>query len=199
MYTKSSDRSEPSEEGEWPTRDRLVDSYRLFIDGEWVEPEGGRYDDISPATEATIAPAPDASTGHVDAAIGAARRAFDYGPWGSATAEERARCLNQLGTRCSSMPMTSRAVPGEWGCIGERAMFQIDGPAFMALHAGELAAEPTEEPLDAYGAAGKAVLRHEPLGVVSILTPWNFPHTLNVMKLAARSPAATRWCSSRRR
>ena len=53
----------------------------------------------------------------------------------------------------------------------------------MALHAGELAAQLADEPIDAYGAAGTTLLRHEPLGVVSVLTPWNFPHSLNVMKV----------------
>lgn len=35
------------------------------------------------------------------------------------------------------------------------------------------------------GAAGTTLLRYEPLGVVAAMTPWNFPHTLNVMKLGA--------------
>jgi len=48
-----------------------------------------------------------------------------------------------------------------------------------------LATHPVEEAIDAFGAAGKTLLRYEPLGVVSILTPWNFPHTLNVMKVCA--------------
>jgi acyl-CoA reductase-like NAD-dependent aldehyde dehydrogenase len=53
----------------------LLDSYSLYIDGRWVDPESGRYDDISPATEAAIAKAPNASLADVDAAISAARRA----------------------------------------------------------------------------------------------------------------------------
>ena len=57
----------------------LLDSYSLYIDGRWVDPENGRYDDISPATEATIAKAPNASLVDVEAAISAARRAFDSG------------------------------------------------------------------------------------------------------------------------
>ena len=60
----------------------LVDTYRLYIDGRWIEPEGGRYDDVDPATEKTIATAPDASVAQVSEAIAAARRAFDSGPWG---------------------------------------------------------------------------------------------------------------------
>ena len=53
----------------------------------------------------------------------------------------------------------------------------------MALHAGELAAQLTDEPIDAYGAAGTTLLAPRALGVVSVLTPWNFPHSLNVMKV----------------
>ncbi|MGA9678742.1 MAG: aldehyde dehydrogenase, partial [Mycobacterium sp.] len=56
------------------SRPALVDTYQLYIDGRWVEPEDGRYDDVSPATETVIASAPDASVGQVGAAIAAARR-----------------------------------------------------------------------------------------------------------------------------
>ena len=68
---------------------RLVDDYSLYIGGRWIEPREGRYDDISPSTEETIASAPEAGADDVDAAIGAARRAFDEGPWSAATPEER--------------------------------------------------------------------------------------------------------------
>ena len=54
---------------------RLVDDYSLYIGGRWIEPRAGRYDDVSPSTEETIASAPEAGADDVDAAIGAARRA----------------------------------------------------------------------------------------------------------------------------
>ena len=163
----------------------LLDSYALYIDGQWVEPESGRYDDISPATEAAIAQAPDASLADVDAAIAAARRAFDSGPWASVAPEERARCLNQLGNALMEHADEFFALSqAEWGCTANERMIQIDGPAFMALNAAELAAQLTDEPINAFGGAGTTLLRHEPLGVVSILTPWNFPHSLNVMKVS---------------
>ena len=163
----------------------LVDTYSLYIDGRWVEPKTGRYDDISPATEATIAQAPDAGPDDVDAAIAAARRAFDNGPWGSATPDERARCLNQLGDALMRHADEFFALSqAEWGCTANERLIQVDSPGFMALHAGELAAQLADEPIDALGAAGTTLLRYEPLGVVSILTPWNFPHSLNVMKVS---------------
>jgi aldehyde dehydrogenase (NAD+) len=163
----------------------LLDTYSLYINGQWVDPESGRYDDISPATEATIAKAPDASLADVDAAISAARRAFDSGPWANVTTEERARCLNQLGTALMQHSDELFAMSqAEWGCTTNERLIQIDGPAFMALNAAELAVQLNDEPINAFGAAGTTLLRHEPLGVVSILTPWNFPHSLNVMKVS---------------
>ena len=99
--------------------------------------------------------------------------------------EERARCLNQLGNALLEHADDFFALSQvEWGCTANERLIQIDGPAFMALHAGELAAQLADEPIDAYGAAGTTLLRHEPLGVVSVLTPWNFPHSLNVMKVS---------------
>jgi aldehyde dehydrogenase (NAD+) len=163
----------------------LLDTYSLYIDGRWVQPGNGRYDDISPATEATIAQAPDASVADVKAAISVARRAFDSGPWAQAAPEERARCLNQLGNALLQHADDFFALSqAEWGCVANERLIQIDGAAFMALHAGELAAQLIDEPISAFGAAGTTLLRHEPLGVVSILTPWNFPHSLNVMKVS---------------
>ncbi len=71
------------------------------------------------------------------------------------------------------------------GLHGQRAGDPRRGTGVLGLNAAELATHPVEEQIDAYGAAGTTLLRYEPLGVVSILTPWNFPHTLNVMKVCA--------------
>jgi aldehyde dehydrogenase (NAD+) len=163
----------------------LVDTYPLYIDGRWVDPDSGRYDDISPATGERITTAPDAGPTQVEAAIAAARRAFDTGPWAAATPDERAHCLNQLGdallNRADDFFGLSQL---EWGCIANERLIQIDGASFMAMHAGALATQLTDQRIEARGAAGATLLRHEPLGVVSILTPWNFPHSLNVMKVS---------------
>src|SRR6202045_2775827 len=164
----------------------LIDSYPVFIDGQWIEPENGRYDDICPATEALLPSAPDPSLGQVDSAIAAARAAFDAGTWADAGPEQRAGWLNQLGEALlAHADAFYELAQLEWGCTGNERVIHVEGPAFSALQAAELATHPVEEQIDAYGAAGTALLRYEPLGVVSILTPWNFPHTLNVMKVCA--------------
>ena len=165
------------------SRPALVDTYQLYIDGRWVEPEDGRYDDVSPATETVIASAPDASVGQVGAAIAAARRAFDDGPWATMSGQDRAGCLNQLGEALMKHADDFYALSQvEWGCIGNERMMQVDGAAYMSMHAAQLATQLSEEEV-AGMSAGTTLLRHQPLGVVSVLTPWNFPHCLNVMKL----------------
>jgi aldehyde dehydrogenase (NAD+) len=164
----------------------LIDDYAVYIDGQWVDPGNGRYDDISPASEEVIATAPDPSHEQVDTAIAAARAAFDSGPWAAAGPEQRAGWLSQLGQALLEHAEQFAALAqAEWGCTANERVIHVEGPAFSALQAAELATHPVEEQIDAYGAAGTAVLRYEPLGVVSILTPWNFPHTLNVMKVSA--------------
>jgi aldehyde dehydrogenase (NAD+) len=168
------------------TASSLVDSYDLFINGEWVAPDGGRYDVIDPATGAVIASAPDAGVAQVEQAIAAARTAFDTGPWATAAPEKRSRCLQQLSDALLTHGDEIYALAqAEWGCTANERLIHVDGPAFMAGHSAELALEPAEAPMDAWGAAGTTLLRYEPLGVVAIMTPWNFPHTLNVMKVGA--------------
>ena len=162
----------------------LVDTYGLFIDGCWVEPDAGRYDVINPATERSITSAPDAGVGQVQDAIAAARSAFDSGRWSGLDPAERARCIQQLSDAMLARADEINALAqAEWGCSANERIIHVEGPAFMVGHAAELAVEPAEAPLDAWGAAGRTLLRYEPLGVVSILTPWNFPHTLNAMKV----------------
>ncbi|KZS77202.1 aldehyde dehydrogenase [Mycobacterium kansasii] len=162
----------------------LVDTYQLYIGGRWVEPHNGRYDDISPSTGATIATAPDAGVGQVAEAIEAARRAFDEGSWPAMSHQERAACLTQLGEALKQHADEFFALSqSEWGCTTNERSMQVDSASFIAQRAGQLATTLREEPIGSVG-AGATVLCHEPMGVVSILTPWNFPHSLNVMKLS---------------
>ncbi|OBH56712.1 aldehyde dehydrogenase family protein [Mycobacterium sp. E2479] len=164
----------------------LLDAYGHFIDGRWVDADSGRYDVVNPATEEVIGTAPDASVAQVQQAIAAARAAFDAGAWPSAEPAERARCLRQLSDALMARGEEIYALAqAEWGCTANERIIHVEGPAFMVGHAAELAIEPQEAQLDAWGAAGTTLLRYEPLGVVAAMTPWNFPHTLNVMKLGA--------------
>src|SRR4051812_38982237 len=67
---------------------------RMLIDGELVESER-TFASLNPATGEVFGHAPDGTVAHAEAAIAAARRAFDDGPWAT-DVELRIRCLEQL-------------------------------------------------------------------------------------------------------
>lgn len=165
--------------------DNLVQSYDLYVDGSWLAAPG-RMEDRSPATGEVFADAPDASVEQMASAVSAARRAFDDGPWARMSGEERAKCLTQLGNALMNRGDAWASLAAtEWGCTENQRLLQVDTPAFMALRQAELAGLPLEEEVEAFGAGGRTLFMREPLGVVSVLTPWNFPHTLNTMKTVA--------------
>ena len=71
--------------------------YQMLIGGEWRDATSGEtFDSVNPFTGKPWAVVPRAGAEDVDAAVRAARRAFDEGPWGRATGTERARLLRRL-------------------------------------------------------------------------------------------------------
>jgi len=163
----------------------LATAYGIYVNSRWCEPDDGRFDDVCPTTEQVIATAPDASVGQMADAIGVARRAFDAGIWSDADPAMRSECLQQLGDALQAARDDFVALSRvEWASTRNEDLLQMDAPTFMAFGGAQMALAPAEEDLAVAGAPGRVLLRHEPVGVVSILTPWNFPHTLNVMKLA---------------
>jgi phenylacetaldehyde dehydrogenase len=76
----------------------LARPHRLLIDGKWVEAKSGKTFPIEdPATEEIIAHAPAGEKADVDAAVAAARRAFETGPWSRILPGERSRLVWRLG------------------------------------------------------------------------------------------------------
>lgn len=74
-----------------------IEPGRLFIAGEWREAEaGGRRDVVDPSTGKAVATVVEADQADLDAAVAAAREAFDEGPWSLTPARERARVLNRV-------------------------------------------------------------------------------------------------------
>src|SRR2546421_12012949 len=74
-----------------------VRSYQMLIGGEWVNAQSGRtFESINPFTGKAWAMFPEANQADVDAAVRAARVAFDEGPWGRMTGTERARLMRRF-------------------------------------------------------------------------------------------------------
>jgi acyl-CoA reductase-like NAD-dependent aldehyde dehydrogenase len=155
----------------------------LLIDGTWRPGGLGRFDDTSPGTGAVFATAPDGDAADMSAAVGAARAAFDSGPWPRMSAAERSACLAQLADALKRHePFFDRLSRVEWGVANDRPG-QVAAAAMIAAGAAQLALAPAEEELTAPGLAGTLV--HEPHGVVAAVTPWNYPHTLNLTKVTS--------------
>ncbi|MEO9129652.1 MAG: aldehyde dehydrogenase family protein [Sphingomonas sp.] len=144
---------------------------KQYIDGAWVESEGGtRHEVIDPATELPCTEITLGSTADVDKAVAAARRAFES--YSQTSVAERAALLGRIIAEYKArIPDLAAAVSQEMGApIGFANAAQA--PAGLGHFMSTLKALNEfqfEEKL------GRARVVHEPLGVVAMITPWNWP------------------------
>jgi aldehyde dehydrogenase (NAD+) len=177
----------------------------LYIDGEWHAPAGGTEAVINPATEEVIGNAPVASVAQVDAAIAAARAAFDNGPWPTMTMDARAGYMDKMVAALQSRQADIAAlIIAEVGCAqGITHMMQVANPInhlISTIKCGRRD-EPERLPIDInpnmfapdgpQNIGGTTVVR-EPFGVVSAITGYNFPFLLNLAKIG---PALMAGCT----
>ncbi|ODR26829.1 aldehyde dehydrogenase family protein [Mycolicibacterium porcinum] len=145
---------------------------RLFIDGSWTTPSGNDRGDvvevIDPATEAVIGHVPNGGTADVDAAVAAARRAFD--PLIS-VAERRDRTQRVISAMEKRLPDIAELITAEMGApvrIAQTVQTQV--PLAVAKgFAQVLDTFEFEEHI------GNSLVLREPYGVVGAITPWNYP------------------------
>lgn len=178
---------------------------KLYIDGKWHAPEGGTETVLNPATEAPIGQAPVASVAQVDAAIAAAREAFDHGPWPTMPMEERCAIIDRMVTALWARQADIAAlIIAEVGCAQHitHAM-QVANPINHLASTIKYARrdEPERLPIDVTpnmfvpdgptSIGGTTVVR-EPFGVVSAITGYNFPFLLNLAKIG---PALLAGCT----
>ncbi|WP_433598298.1 aldehyde dehydrogenase family protein [Nocardia sp. CA-135953] len=162
---------------------------RLLIDGKLVPAvDGAVYDNIDPYQEQVLGTAPDADVADADLAVAAARTAFDEGTWRSDPAF-RARCLRQLQSALRAHAERLRPVlVAEVGCpvVMTRELQldkTIDEIDYWAGLAEGYRYESWLEPVPgATGDSDRLVLR-EAVGVVTAITPYNYPFQQIMLKL----------------
>ncbi|MGK8524085.1 aldehyde dehydrogenase [Nocardia asteroides] len=188
-----------------------ADGSRLLIGGKLVEGADGVFATVNPATEEVLGLAADANAADLDAAINAARTAFDETAW-SRDHAFRARCLEQLRTALRAHVEELRELT--IAEVGAPRMLtagpQLEGPVADLGYAAELA-ETYEWETDLgvaepMGIKTRRLSRREPVGVVGAITPWNFPHQINLAKLGPALAAGntvvlkpapdTPWCAA---
>ena len=172
----------------------MIDHDTIFIGGEWLPSQGSAVLEVrSPATGEVIGRCPEASPGDVDAAVTAARRAFDDGPWPQLPMADRAAALGRLAEELAPRgPGLDELVPRESGIP---ALFQSGSSGFTLLdYYAELGRTYVLDDVreGREGASGPAIVHRTPAGVVAGLVPWNGPVMQILMKLA---PALLAGCT----
>jgi betaine-aldehyde dehydrogenase len=161
---------------------------RLFIGGEWQRAHSTvRVEVEDPYTRAIVGSAPDGSAADVDAAVSAAREAFDHGPWPRMTPDERAGFLERLAEELERRgDATAGLVTEEIGQPVEFSRFvNIALPiSHLRYYAELIRSFPFEKRRANISGPGTSVLRLEPLGVAGLITPWNYPQSILSAKLA---------------
>jgi aldehyde dehydrogenase (NAD+) len=162
----------------------------LYIGGEWVRPVGaGRLQVVSPSTEDVLVTVAEAAEPDMDAAVAAARAAFDHGPWPRMTYAERAGHLRRLAAALRERaPELARAWVDQTGALAVAAPFVVGGgTAWFDYYADLADTFPAEERVH----PGATVFR-EPVGVVAAIAPWNNPYGIMTGKIA---PALLAGCT----
>jgi aldehyde dehydrogenase (NAD+) len=182
----------------------------LFIDGS-SSGGSGRYPTINPATEEVLGTAADGGDADMERAIGAARRAFDDTDWSTDT-ELRVRCIRQL-RECHEGEHRGTARADHRRGRAPRmltSMAQLEGPVDDLSFCADTA-ETYEWRQDLgfatpMGIKTRRTIAREAVGVVGAITPWNFPHQINLAKLGPALAAGntivlkpapdTPWCAA---
>ena len=170
-----------------------MNRYRMHINGEWVESDRGAYLPVyDPSIEEIIAEVPEADGRDVDLAVRSARIAFDSGPWGQTTAQERGRVLFRLAERVRQE--SARLAELESCNCGKpivEAEYDIADVATCFEYYGGLATKVMGHVNPVPDHALSLSLK-EPVGVAGQIIPWNYPLLMAAWKLA---PALAAGCT----
>ena len=166
----------------------MSNNEKFYINGEWVEPQGSEtIEVINPATEEAIGTISLGNHADVDAAVAAAQEAFHT--FSQTSVEERLEMLNKIteiiGARSGDL---ATAITSEMGAPNGLAKAAQAGTGLFhfATTAGILANFKFEEEV------GKSLIVKEPVGVVGMITPWNWPINQIACKVA---PALAAGCT----
>jgi aldehyde dehydrogenase (NAD+) len=155
-----------------------------FIAGRWAGAKGGEtIDVISPSTEQLVGRVPVALPEEIDAAIAAAREAFDIGPWPRLIVSERAQYLRRLVAELDARrDAIVRTQIDEMGAPYRFVVENFDGIApFLERMIKDAERIALREVRD--GTVGKVLVLREPIGVTAGVTPWNSPVMVELSKL----------------
>ena len=188
-----------------------IDHEAFFIDGAWRPAQSDdRFDIISPRSEQVIGSVPAASTADIDAAVAAARRAFDQGEWPRLTPAERADYLTRMADAIAKrQEELAELITEELGCtLFLSQVYQVVSPVMSLNYNAEIGRnlDTSQVRLSDLGPlaasseggsiipmAGASLVVQEPVGVVAAFPAYNFAFPAVPQKVA---PALIAGCTA---
>src|SRR3984885_12934042 len=168
---------------------------RFFIGGEWVKPSSDALIDvIDSANEELFFSVAEAQEADMARAVGAARQAFDEGPWPRLRHTKRAEYLRAIGAALEKRAEDVGQIwPRESGVLHFIAKASVPGAArTYDCYAGLAETFPFEEEAQPSMGGKFGLMVREPVGVVGAIIPWNAPLSLITYKIA---PALIAGCT----
>ncbi|MBA2640100.1 MAG: aldehyde dehydrogenase family protein [Nocardioidaceae bacterium] len=159
---------------------------QLCVGGRWVGPANGRTREIRcPADGSHVVTVDEAGRPETEAAIAAARRAFDEGPWPHTPASERGALLYRLADLLvEHKPEIARAESLDTGKRLVESGYDVDDVVAVFRHYAGLAGHDAGRVVDTGRADVVSRVVHEPVGVCGLITPWNYPLLQTSWKVA---------------
>lgn len=164
-----------------------IKHFQMFINGKHVDSEV--VDEIcDPATEEVYATIARGTADDADAAVAAARAAFESGSWSRLSPADRSKVMTDIADRMGKEldDLVELEIHANGATVRQATGFHVGFAAPHFLYFAELAASYQWErqvPTAAYPTLSTNVIRHEPLGVCAAIVPWNFPLLLGIWKI----------------
>ncbi len=158
----------------------------LFIDGQWrSSSDGGSRTITCPADGSVVGTVSEASSDDAREAVAAARRAFDHGEWPHTPSPQRSALLSALADRLTEQKdQVARLEALDTGKRFVEAQIDMDDIIGVFRHFATLAQADAGRVVDTGMADVSSRVVHEPVGVCSLITPWNYPLLQTAWKVA---------------
>ncbi|MBM7324827.1 aldehyde dehydrogenase family protein [Agrobacterium sp. S2] len=158
--------------------------FSMLIDGKWEAPNSQLIERVAPSHGIVVSRYPAATKADAARAIAAARKAFDHGPWPRMTASERSAVLLKAADIIAARSEEIAYLDAiEAGKPISQVRGEIAGSVDIWRYAAALARDLHGESYNTLGDGTLGVVLREAIGVISIITPWNFPFLIVGQKL----------------
>jgi betaine-aldehyde dehydrogenase len=151
--------------------------FDLWINGEWTASESdGQITRTSPAHDCPVTQVPEGTAGDVNKAVAAAKASFEAGTWSTISGAERSAVLYAVADRLIERKEELALLETlESGKPLTQAGFEVEWAAGLWKHAAALCRHLYGESCNSLGAGTVSMTLRDPIGVVGLITPWNFP------------------------